>query len=138
MKSKIVPLCISLLIVLLTIFAPFGYLNYRTPLYIHDVLSNRVMIAYGILCFHTILSSSIRMFSFERTKLLFLFDSFLLIVFYAAVIMSSKEVLVEIKEYDWRYEYDPLGVNYVFFISLFLLLSLEVFFNIKWIASKEK
>lgn len=78
------------------------------------------------------------MFSFERTKLLFLFDSFLLIVFYAAVIMSSKEVLVEIKKYDWRYEYDPLGVNYVFFISLFLLLSLEVFFNIKWIASKEK
>lgn len=52
--------------------------------------------------------------------------------------MSSKEVLVEIKKYDWRYEYDPLGVNYVFFISLFLLLSLEVFFNIKWIESKEK
>ena len=85
MKSKVVPLCISLVIVLLTIFAPFGYLNYRTPLYIHDVLSNRVMMVYGILCFHAILSSSIRMLSFERTKLMFLFDSFLLIVFYAAV-----------------------------------------------------
>lgn len=32
--------------------------------------------------------------------------------------MSSKEVLVEIKKYDWRYEYDPLGVNYIFFSTV--------------------